>query len=392
MQSAALSHVLKVAQRSHLDGVENAVSNITDSNADRYLVHLAMLIYQRLIMRKDKIVPINLRDCISPQKFVDKRRNALIGFSDNRFPESAIPNAFGLHFSMTLPIQVDTNLDKFLKEIFSRQDLMTIIKDPELLYNEIYYLYTCNGDPSLKFKAPEVIQQTYESWQAIVKELPPFFVRRAYYQTERIKVVDVDPTIFSKKSRKSLALDLAQDFVMFPFNEMIRSQCRVYLNISYDSRVPLVFLMADDNFKHRNDISSLKIAGPFVNRADSAVIYCRSVEVAKEVAEILGKYIKLGFLSSSSQTVPAMTRRISPGVAVSIGAEPKTQGTVYLPSLWVRESKILSFGGIRSQAIAMAILYFRKNITVLGSRYDVFRQSVAIGFKEYGLDPAEPLN
>ena len=45
---------------------------------------------------------------------------------------------------------------------------------------------------------------------------------------------------------------------------------------------------------------------------------------------------------------------------------------------------------MRSELIAAAILNFQENKGVLGDTYDVFKQMVAMAFKGYGLDPANP--
>jgi hypothetical protein len=323
------------------------------------------------------------------------RSNALSGPSDPRYRS---PAEIELFSAVKTPIPVAQELVSFIKEVFKSKALMETLTVPNDISNGIYSLYSAGGGGS-RLDAPTMLSQARDNWSKMRKVLPTSLVSKAFFQYTKVtgKITTKSGTKIGKKAvllgddiifdDDVVALEAADDFLYFPINRG-RAACRVYLNLAFQSMPRLVDVaskLPDPLYKQLVD---LKTTGPGAGRADSVVIYCASLDAAQKIAAAMADAIKNGVLKSESQSVPAMTTRVAPGV--SIGAEPKPQETGLAAHIEGYPPDAQSFGSVRSQIICAAILNYRENLDVLGKDYDVFQQLVAIGFKGYGLDPAAP--
>lgn len=322
------------------------------------------------------------------------RSDALTGPSDARFRS---PAEIELYNAVKTPIAVAPALEQFLKKVFASKDLMERLQEPGDIVGGVYDLYSESGGGGARMNSKSVIQAARGNWGQFLKILPSEIFNRGFFQYTMVsdhnakgKVVDTnlllkDPRIFVNDA---LALEAAGDFLYFCLNGG-RAACRVYLNVSFDSMPAVLKTALALPGGLAASVVDVKTTGPGSARADSVVMYCKSTDAAKAVAQHMLDAIQKGVLTSTDQTIPAMTTRIGP--AVAIGAEPKPQETGLgrpLPPEYPRDAQ--SFGSVRSQVIGAAILNFRANAGVLGAGFDVFKQLAAIGFKGYGLDPASP--
>lgn len=83
-----------------------------------------------------------------------------------------------------------------------------------------------------------------------------------------------------------------------------------------------------------------------------------------------------------------MTSKIANGIA--LGAEPAPQATGFSNNPEGYPESAQSFGSIRSQLIAAAILNYNENKDTFGASFNVFKQFIAVAFRCNGLDPAHP--
>jgi len=310
------------------------------------------------------------------------RRNGLTGSGDPRFPHSAVslvPLLANSDGTLRTQLYISSTLDNFLKKIFfEHQKLMTHIVDLDTLIQGIYEVYSDTGGKNVELEVLSAINETRIGRERMIRELPKDVVFRAFYQYADIDLLELDPTVFLKKSSVVDIGGLIQDFVYFPIDDTVMLDYRVYLNISYEFRIKAVEIVSAKSFEYYSQVNAIKTAGPYINRADNVVIYCSGKEVANKIALLMTECIKKGILRSSNQTIPAMTKWVGPGV--SIGAQPIEQ----------ENGKSRSFGKFRSQIIAAAILSYRRYTATHNSDYLIFRQYVAHAFKDHGLDPANP--
>lgn len=322
------------------------------------------------------------------------RSNALTGPSD---PRHRSPAEIELYNAAKTPIAMAPELETFLKKVFANKMLMETTSSPDQISDGIYNLYSESGAGGTGMDSKSVVQAARANWGQFLKVLPTDKVNRGFFQYTMVpgrnakgKDVEVnlmlnDPRIFTDDR---LALAAAEDFLYFSLNAG-RAGCRVYLNVTFDSMPKVIRTTLDLPQALASAVVDVKTTGPGSSRADSVVMYCKTVDAAKLVAAQMLEAIQKGVLTSTDQTIPAMTTRI--GAAVAIGAEPKPQETGLgrpLPQGYRRDAQ--SFGSVRSQVICAAILSYRANTDVLGSGFAVFKQLAAIGFKGYGLDPAAP--
>jgi len=324
------------------------------------------------------------------------RSNALTGTSDARYRS---PAEIELYAAMQGPVAVAPELDDFLKRVFASKDVMERLTSPDDIADGIYNLYSESGAGGSRMSAKAVLQAARANWGTFAKTVPLKVQKDAFFQytmvpgkgqdgeDTEVNLMLTDPRLFSDDG---LAMEAAQDFLYFPLNAG-RAGCRVYLNVTFDSMPAVVKAVLELPDGNAGKVVDVKTTGPGSSRADSVVIYVKTIDDAKVIAPVLLAAISKGTLRSTDQTTPAMTTRVGP--AVAIGAEPKPQETGLgrpLPSGYPRGAQ--SFGSVRSQVICAAVLNYRENTGVLGSGYEVFKKLAAIGFKGYGLDPAAPGN
>jgi HopA1 effector protein family len=312
-----------------------------------------------------------------------ERSNALAGPNDPRVPADKQLAAL---FATSIPVAQE--LEGFLKIVYGRKDLMTwndlAHADDDRLADHVYELYTSSGSGA----------------KAVEGKAAAALARRVWGQIDKLIGGRADVTTFFQYSGWSLqgvlasksdakVLRACNDFLYFRVNQLPVAY-RVYLNLDFGSMPDLVASVLGLDKSLADQVSSFKICGPGGVRADSVVIYCKGKEAAEGIAARMAELIKKGKLTSTNQSVPAMTTRIAPGVA--IGAEPAKQATGLgaKPEGYGEDAQ--SFGSIRSELIAGAIFNYQDNLRTLGNTFNTFRQLVAIAFKGYGLDPARPGN
>lgn len=191
-----------------------------------------------------------------------------------------------------------------------------------------------------------------------------------------------------------------EDFIYFAINDSPRNIVthRLYLNVKLECIAEVVKLIKNylNQKEFRGDpdshgIRSFKLAGPEVmkDRADTVVCYCKDMAAARRLATKLVTSKEYFY-----NAVPGMTIKFAKGIA--FGAEPERQATGFgrYNKRSRRNERIgyhqlessQSFGSIRSQLIAMAIMDFNENQHIFGSSFFTFKQFVALAFQAHGLD------
>lgn len=272
-----------------------------------------------------------------------------------------------------------------------------IFANPEIMEGEIknldgliYNLYTKSGlsDDAQPYFDPDAntwdTKKIDKFYQGIAAASP-----NAFLQNEEYAVTKIIGDLFTTRGRQYLAskpinpYHLLNDFV-YTHVRSGEPSTRVYANLAPDS-MPTV---AKYLLKHHG-VTSFKFAGivEIGRRADSLVVYCLSREVANEIA---------GYISGQVDSVvdgrPAMTKGISSGVG--IGAEPKAEATGMRSNL-EGDVSAQSFGTIRSELLASAILHYRENLHMAAEleipEKELFKKFVGIFLKGWSqsLNPDE---
>lgn len=308
------------------------------------------------------------------------RSNALTGPHDPRY----LNPAQQLGMAMRQPIAVADELEQFLIKIFARKDLMETEAIPHNISIGIYKAYANIAVGVAQAPGIDVLRAARGVWDLIRYKVSPTHLGNAFFQKANCPFLN--EKVFGDDV---YALTLLSDFLYFQLHTGM-AVCRVYLNVIFESMPSVVQTVLNLPPVLYNEITGFKTDGPGASRADSVVIYCKTRTAAEQVAAVMLARIQDGTLRSSDQTVPAMTTRLGAGVA--LGAEPRQQETAMMQPVSGRPRTAQSFGSIRSQAIAAAILSYRENRHILGGDYQVFRQFAAIAFRGFGLDPAAPGN
>ncbi len=317
-----------------------------------------------------------------------KRSNALTGTSDPRYPAR-----MALKTEMKKPLVMADTLREFLKLIHQNQTIMSakaVKGEGRNLADQIYKVYSkagSNVSPSFKNN----VKYFRDIWAVANSH---HVLREAYLQYTELSlkklIASVDKYywywyLMPKKSKEKYY----RDFIYF---EVKRgpAKVRVYANVKAIHMAKFVkFLKNEISRLLGGGIMSFKVTGPgaISGRTDTVVIYCRSKHDADTLASNLLK-VK-GYFNPQ---VPGMTSRVSPGIGIATGAEPAKQAT----GLGVKPKKYgedaQSFGTIRSELIAGAILNYNMNKHVYGEGFDVFCKFVQVAFRGYGLDPTNPGN
>lgn len=204
--------------------------------------------------------------------------------------------------------------------------------------------------------------------------------------------------LFQVMQTNEIASYYFEDFIYFhlytPPGDKVTH--RLYLNVKLECIAKVVKLIKNylNQKEFRGDpdshgISSFKLSGPEVmnDRADTVVCYCKNMAAARRLATKL--VTSKGYFYDA---VPAMTLKFAKGIA--FGAEPERQATgfgIYNGRIGRSDlESSQSFGTIRSQLIAMAIMDFNENKHIFGSSFFTFKQFVALAFQTHGLDVRHP--
>ena len=179
---------------------------------------------------------------------------------------------------------------------------------------------------------------------------------------------------------------------------------RVYANAKWNKLLEVIGKLLGYIKAHpaNHGMSNFKIAGPaMAKRADTMVIYCVNSNAADAIATLL---LKLG--DAFDMAVPEMTSRKDGRLGISTGAEPKWQATGLGPHMGAKYENNpalkaehgegsaayapQSFGTVRCQAIAAAILNFQMNLDQVSDTFEWFCKFVSVAFTGLGLDPTNP--
>ena len=193
------------------------------------------------------------------------------------------------------------------------------------------------------------------------------------------------------------------DFIYFHPVWDLNAGYRVYANAKFESAVSVLgtLLQFLKENQDRGGVSSFKVCGPAMPpRADMIVVYCENKPAAEEIAKLFLKTPNV-----FNMPVPEMTSRADNVAGVALGAEPTWQATglgshkgrraeqdarrMGFPEGQARHAP-QSFGSLRSEAIAAAILNFKENKGLLGDNFTVFTKFVSVAFRGMGLDPTKP--
>jgi hypothetical protein len=274
-----------------------------------------------------------------------------------------------------------SSLESFVQQVYKRQDLM---RGGDDLANRIYRMYATSDATGA-----DRVTDGKEFYRAIKKAVPQW-LSCGQLQNHRPRVTFAD-LIRLCGQPAPLPEDYLSDFLYFSPNTG-DADWRLYLNVGLDN-IPEVLSMIWSYTKlhtTNHGVVELKSCGPAVagQRTDAIVVYCRD----KHAAEALGAaLLDSRYASLFNPGVPRMTTQLSRGIGIAIGAEPKQQQTGMGTGAPGRPNA-QSFGTIRSQLIAMAIVNFNENKGLYGSGLDAFKKFVCAAFTGYGLDPMNPGN
>jgi hypothetical protein len=339
------------------------------------------------------------------------RSNALSGATDPRRPDTQ--KIFQLQLAGAKPVA--DSLRTFLLKVYSDKSLMedqNIQKwahgrdgkpvSPssgdfgDTLSDRIYALYTAET------KAPS--GRTELEMRKFIRALEGLQVK---YTSELAGVESqnygLDPAGMLKYKGADF-ITVCNDFIFFYPASHGAAAIRVYANAKYASIVTVVDTLLAHVKAHPagHGLANFKIAGPaMAKRSDTMVIYCDSTQSADAIANLL-----LKLPDCFEMAVPEMTSRKHGTIGISTGAEPKWQATGLGPHMGEKYEKNVelqkqhgvgsaayapqSFGTVRSQAIAAAILNFQMNLDQVGNTFDAFVRFVSVAFTGMGLDPSNP--
>lgn len=197
----------------------------------------------------------------------------------------------------------------------------------------------------------------------------------------------------------ALPMTALTDFIhFFPPGQHDRITHRLYLNVTLVN-VPVV-TQSLQRYMTLNRVNSgvcyFKVSGPrnIGLRAESFVVYCRDQASAVTLGQHLAKKHSPSVFMPA---IPSMTTRVPDTIGgLAVGAEPNPTATGMKARREggdYRESS-QSFGSIRSELLAMAVVnYLENGDRVEGdSELDIFNRFVCAAFRGFGLDPLNPGN
>jgi hypothetical protein len=339
------------------------------------------------------------------------RSNALSGPADPRNPDTQ--KIFQLQLANAKPIA--DSLRSFLLKVYAKKSLMTdqsIQKWPigpdgkpvspqsrdfgDTLSDKLYALYTAEA------KVPS--GRTEEDMRKIIQSLQlletKYSSALAGVQSQNYKL-DFDGML---KYTGADFITVCGDFIFFFPVGGGRAAIRVYANAKYGRITEVIeaLLAWVKANPAKHGLANFKIAGPAMpKRSDTMVIYCVNTQAADLISELL-----LGLPDCFDMAVPEMTSRKHGTIGISTGAEPNWQATGLGAHMGEQyESNVQlqarhgvggaayapqSFGTLRCQAIAAAILNFQMNLDQIRNTFDEFARFVSVAFTGMGLDPSNP--
>lgn len=348
---------------------------------------------------------------VVPPKHSRARNLALTGPKDPRYPSVQKM----LQFQLADAKPVADSLYTFLRKVYQSKSLMNpeaLLKWPtgadgkpvnpklkvfgDTLADKIYDLYTAETkSPSGRTEdGMRKLLQTLDTLAYQYASVLDSIVGQSYRW-------ELD-AILGTKGADFIAL--CNQFLFFIPRSGTGATVRVYANAKYEM-IPDVVKTLLEYLKAQpasHGMANFKIAGPaMAKRSDSIVIYCGSKQAADAVVKQL---LPLG--DHFNMAVPEMTSRQHDTIGISTGAEPSWQATglgANKGSAYENDADLRkrfgdggaayapqSFGTIRSQAIAAAILNFKDNLDSVNENLDTFARFVSVAFTGMGLDPTNP--
>jgi hypothetical protein len=275
--------------------------------------------------------------------------------------------------------------DEFCNVLLSHPEIMN--HDVNGLDDAIYELYSSGTDPG--DQSPELgkldpgsrqDRKTYrEYWSAILKAAP----NAALQLDEGLAPLGpiIESWILWDKTAASKWSDWVGAFVYIVKDDEAPTTHRVYASpqASAVSSVAQTLLKTDG-------VVDFKFAGPAAigTRSDGLVVYCSGRDAAEKIASTLSGKVQ------ADTGRPAMTEAADNSGAIGIGAEPAWEATGMRTRLkgdrgGAKEANAQSFGTIRSEILASAILYLRENRDwakkLKITEAELFKRFVATGLK-----------
>ena len=184
--------------------------------------------------------------------------------------------------------------------------------------------------------------------------------------------------------------NLGSDFCYLTVNARLDSAVRVYANVDINPKV--IYVLARVLASRPELVHAFKFAGPLSGgRSDGLVVWCPSSDAAKSVMGLIQTvHDRLGATLGASR--PAMTGQMGGRSGIGTGSEPLAHGLATgqrsnSNTNYSEESH--SFGTIRAEVLARAVLLFRSNAnlaTLLGLSPQALFTLIAAGlFEEAGI-------
>ena len=189
--------------------------------------------------------------------------------------------------------------------------------------------------------------------------------------------------------------DLGSDFCYLTVNAGLDSAVRVYANVDVDPKV--IYVLARVLSRNPTLVHAFKFAGPLSGgRSDGLVVWCPSSDAAKSVMGLIQTvHDRLGGTLGASR--PAMTGQMGGSSGIGTGSEPLAHGLATgqrSTSNTGYSEESHSFGTIRAEVLARAVLLFRSNASfaaTLGLSPQALFTLIAAGlFEEAGISGGAP--
>ncbi len=284
-------------------------------------------------------------------------------------------------------INMDEQLERFLWRIFNNRPIMTERPQGENIAKDIYHIYMSNSGMNTVSNYQDNKRLVDEVWEQVRNHR---LLQNGALQNERDRN---DNPIFLRgmhnfMKKNQLAERYFYDFIYFQI-ERGEATYRLYLNVKMAFMARVVghiknYLDTTNN----HGVKDFKLAGPasMSIRKDTIVCYCSSRDTARQLADQL-----IDLRDHFDSDVPAMTSKYADGM--SFGAEPVSQATGFSAAKYSGNAELesrQSFGSIRSQLIAMAVVEYNANKHLFGETFLAFKQFVTVAFLSHGLSTRNP--
>ncbi len=306
---------------------------------------------------------------------------------------SSVPSAQLAEYGLLDEPGLPPEYEEFCNVLLSHPEIMN--HDVNGLDDAIYDLYSSGTDPgdqtpelgALRPDSRQDRRRYREYWSAILQVAP----NAALQLDEGLSPLGpiIESWVLWDKKAASEWRNWVGAFVYIVKDDDAPTTHRVYAS----PRATDVGSVAQTLLK-TDGVVDFKFAGPAMigSRSDALVVYCSGREAAEEIAsEISGKV-------QTDTGRPAMTEAADQSGAIGIGAEPAWEATGMRTRLkpnrgGAQEANAQSFGTIRSEILASAILYLQENRGLAKklniTEAELFKRFVGTGLKGWqrALDP-----